>query len=218
MALLDRVATLVRANLNDLVDRAENPEKMLKQVSVDLENQYIQVKTQLALTLADLHLLEKKQRENSSKHAEWMSKAELAVGERDDQLARAALRYALSFEQLAGDFREQAVNQEHQVESLKSALKRLEAKLSETRATIELLIVRQRRARAMNRAAAAENLPDDSSRLLDRMSSKVSHEESLGEALTELAGSDVYRRLHTLERGQKIDALLNELKTKRGNG
>ena len=57
MALLDRVATLVRANLNDLVDRAENPEKMLKQVILDMENQFMQVKTQVAIALADLHLL-----------------------------------------------------------------------------------------------------------------------------------------------------------------
>ena len=81
MALLDRVATLVRANLNDLVDRAENPEKMLKQVILDMENQFIQVKTQVAIALADLHLLEKKKKENADKHAEWMRKAELAVGQ-----------------------------------------------------------------------------------------------------------------------------------------
>ena len=62
MALLDRVATLVRANLNDLVDRAENPEKMLKQVILDMENQFIQVKTQVAIALADLHVLGKKEK------------------------------------------------------------------------------------------------------------------------------------------------------------
>ena len=54
MALLDRVATLVRANLNDLIDRAEDPEKMLKQVILDMENQFLQVKTQVAIALADL--------------------------------------------------------------------------------------------------------------------------------------------------------------------
>ena len=84
MALLDRVATLVRANLNDLVDRAENPEKMLKQVILDMENQFIQVKTQVAIALADLHLLEKKKKENEEQHAEWMRKAELAVEKNDD--------------------------------------------------------------------------------------------------------------------------------------
>src|ERR1035437_10712205 len=90
MALLDRVATLVRANLNDLVDRAENPEKMLKQVILDMENQFMQVKTQVAIALADLHLLEKRKKEHADKHAEWMRKAELAVDKKDDELARAA--------------------------------------------------------------------------------------------------------------------------------
>ena len=91
MALLDRVATLVRANLNDLVDKAENPEKMLKQVILAMENQFIQVKTQVAIALAALHLLEKKKNENAEKHSNWMRKAELAVDKKDDELARAAL-------------------------------------------------------------------------------------------------------------------------------
>src|SRR5215471_5834204 len=99
MALLDRVATLVRANLNDLIDKAENPEKMLKQVILDMDNQYMQVKTQVAIALADLHILEKKQAENSDRHTEWMTRAELAVEKKDDELARVALQRALSFAQ-----------------------------------------------------------------------------------------------------------------------
>jgi hypothetical protein len=64
MALLERVGTLLRANLNDLIDRAEDPEKMVKQVILDMENQLMQVKTQVAISIADLHLLEKKGDEN----------------------------------------------------------------------------------------------------------------------------------------------------------
>src|SRR6266571_1189220 len=116
MALLDRVATLVRANLNDLVDRAENPEKMLKQVILDMENQFMQVKTQVAIALADLHLLKKKKTEHVEKHSEWMRKAELAVEKRDDELARAALERALSFERLAENFDRQIDDQHNQVE------------------------------------------------------------------------------------------------------
>src|SRR5271157_5787461 len=156
MALLDRVATLVRANLNDLVDRAENPEKMLKQVILDMENQFMQVKTQVAIALADLHLLEKKKNENVEKHAEWMRKAELAVEKKDDQLARAALERAVSFQLLAENYEQQIDNHHTQVESLKSALKRLELKLSEARAKADLLIVQQRRSRATHRAADAQ--------------------------------------------------------------
>ena len=91
MAVLERVATLVRANLNDLIDRAEDPEKMLKQVILDMENQLLQVKTQVAISMADQHMLEKKQKEQEEKALEWMRKAELAVDKGQDDLARAAL-------------------------------------------------------------------------------------------------------------------------------
>src|SRR5947207_15233902 len=91
MALLERVSTLVRANLNDLIDKAEHPEKMIKQVIIDMQNQLLQVKTQVAIAIADQHLLDKKQKENGEKVAEWMCKAELAVDKKHDDLARGAL-------------------------------------------------------------------------------------------------------------------------------
>ena len=72
MALLERVSTLVRANLNDLIDKAEEPEKMIKQVILDMQNQLLQVKTQVAIAIADQHLLEKKKTENEEKFgAKW---------------------------------------------------------------------------------------------------------------------------------------------------
>src|ERR1700680_4261891 len=91
MALLERVSTLGRANLNDLVDKAEHPEKMIKQVILDMQNQLLQVKTQVAIAIADQHLLEKKRKENEDKVAEWMRKAELAVDKKQDDLAPAPL-------------------------------------------------------------------------------------------------------------------------------
>src|SRR5215470_8848527 len=158
MALLDRVATLVRANLNDLIDKAENPEKMLKQVILDMENQFMQVKTQVAIALADLHLLEKKKTENAEKHAEWMRKAELAVDKKDDQLARAALERAVSFQLLAENFDRQIATHHSQVDSMKAALKRLEVKLSEARTKADLLIVQHRRPRHRVRPNAFKGL------------------------------------------------------------
>jgi phage shock protein A len=215
MALLDRVATLVRANLNDLVDRAENPEKMLKQVILDMENQFIQVKTQVAIALADLHLLEKRKRENADKHAEWMRKAELAVDKKDDELARAALERAMSFQQLTESFEKQIADQEVQVEALKSALKKLELKLSEARGKADLLIAQHRRSRAVSRAADAQITPTGENRTFERMRSKVAREEALGQAKGEVLGDDVDGRLDALEREQKIDLLLQEIKAKR---
>lgn len=215
MALLDRVATLVRANLNDLIDKAENPEKMLKQVILDMENQFLQVKTQVAIALADLHLLEKKKKENAEKHGEWMRKAELAVTRHDDELARAALERALSFQQMTDSFDQQLADQEVQVESLKSALKRLEVKLVEARSKADMLIAQHRRSRAAHKAANAELTPTGENRTFDRMKSTVSREEAIGKAKTELLGEDVEARLHKLERDEKIDTLLAELKQRK---
>jgi phage shock protein A len=215
MALLDRVATLVRANLNDLVDRAENPEKMLKQVILDMENQFIQVKTQVAIALADLHPLEKRKKENADKHAEWMRKAELAVDKKDDELARAALERAMSFQQLTESFDQQIADQEVQVEALKSALKKLELKLSEARGKADLLIAQHRRSRAVNRAADAQTTPTGENRTFERMRSKVAREEALGQAKGEVLADDIDGRLDALEREQRIDSLLEEIKAKR---
>ena len=91
MGLLERVGTLVRANLNDLIDKAEHPSKMIKQVILDMENQLLQVKTQVAISIADQHMLEKKEKETGDKAADWLRKAELAVDRGQDDLARAAL-------------------------------------------------------------------------------------------------------------------------------
>ena len=74
MALLERVSTLLRANLNDLIDKAEDPEKLLRQLVLDMENQLMQVKTQVAIAIADQHLLEKKRKEHMDSAAEWRAR------------------------------------------------------------------------------------------------------------------------------------------------
>src|SRR5213075_967369 len=102
MSLMERVSALIRANLNDLVDKAEDPEKMLRQVIVDMENQLIQVKTQVAVAIADEHLLDRKRKDNSEQRTEWLRKAELAVDKRDDELARLALERSESY-RIAGE-------------------------------------------------------------------------------------------------------------------
>src|SRR5208282_4235393 len=96
-----RVATLVRANLNDLIDQAEDPEKLIKQVILDMQNQLLQVKTQVAISIADQHLLLKKKQENEAAAGEWVRKAELAVDKKQDDLARAALERSMTAKSVA---------------------------------------------------------------------------------------------------------------------
>ena len=218
MALLERVSTLVRANLNDLIDKAEDPEKMIKQVMLDMQNQLLQVKTQVAIAIADQHLLEKKEKENEGKVAEWMRKAELAVDKKQDDLARAALQRVESYRDLTSSFAQQVTDQKAQVENLKTALRQLDQKLAEAQAKADLLITQHRRARAVGKASEAKMNAGNGSKAaaFDRMKHKVVREEAVSQAKAEIATDDVEDRLAALEKEDRIEQLLSELKAKRG--
>jgi phage shock protein A len=218
MALLERVSTLVRANLNDLIDKAEHPEKMIKQVILDMQNQLLQVKTQVAIAIADQHLLEKKRKENEHKVAEWMRKAELAVDKKQDDLARAALERTESYRELCDGFAQQLTDQKAQVENLKTALRQLEQKLTEAQAKADLLIAQHRRARAVAKASDAKMAGGNGSSAgaFDRMKRKVAHEEAHSQAKSEIAADNMEDRLAALEKEDRIEQLLVELKAKRG--
>ena len=220
MALLERVSTLIRANLNDLIDKAENPEKLIKQVILDMENQLLQVKTQVAIAIADQHLLEKKQKENEERISDWNRKAELAVGKQQDDLARAAIERGLHYKQLSESFRQQVADQTLQVETLKNALNKLQQKLQEARAHSDLLIAQHRRARTLDKAADAHSAmssPNHSANF-DRMKHKVLRQEAVGQAkneLLEVEGSSVEARFAAMEKEDEINRILSELKAKR---
>jgi phage shock protein A len=218
MALLERVSALIRANLNDLIDRAEDPQKMLKQVILDMQNQMLQVKTQVAIAIADEHLLQKKQKENAEKHAEWMRKAELAIDKKQDDLARAAIERAVGYRNLAENFAEEIEHQKAQVENLRSAMHKLSQKLAEAQTKSELLLAKHRRSRALSRASQARMAAHDESKTgtFDRMRNKVQAEEALGHAMAELADGNIDEKLAALDKDDEIDRLLAELKTRRG--
>ena len=217
MALLERVSTLMRANLNDLIDRAEDPEKMIKQVILDMQNQLMQVKTQVAIAIADQHVLEKKQKENADKEAEWMRKAELAVDKKQDDLARAALERSMSYKQMAGSFDSLVVDQKTEVDNLKSALHKLEQKLAEAESKSDMLIAQHRRSRALAKASDAQMVIGDKSKVatFERMKSKVRHSEAVSKAKAEMVSDNVEDRLAALEKEDEIEKLLKEIKARR---
>jgi phage shock protein A len=218
MALLERVSTLIRANLNDLVDRAEDPEKLIKQVILDMENQFLQVKTQVAISIADLHMLEKKKRENEASMAEWLKKAEKSVDKKQDDLARMALERYRSFQLMAESFQEQVSDQQAQVENLKSALQKLEQKLAEAQSKKELLLARHRRSQVAGRAQRAQAAIGDQSKtaVFDRLKHKVLHGEAATHAEAELAGEDIDGKFAAIEKQDEIERMLGEIKQRRG--
>ena len=220
MALLERVSTLVRANLNDLVDQAEDPEKMIKQVILDMENQLLQVKTQVAIAIADQHVLERKLKENEDNERQWLRRAEMAVDKADEPLARAALERSMSYKTTSQNFRQQVDDQKAQVDNLKSALLRLQQKLAEAQSKSDVLIAQHRRSRALGKATdAGIAIGDDSkSAAFDRMKNKVRHSEATAQAKADLVADDVNDKFAHMEKQEEIDRLLNEIKSKRKAG
>jgi phage shock protein A len=217
MGLMERVSTLVRANLNDLIDKAEHPEKMIKQLMLDMENQLMQVKTQVAVAIADQHMLEQKEKENAELSTEWMRKAELAVDKKQDDLARSALERYQSYQRLAEGFKEQVADQSGEVENLKGALRNLEQKLAEARAKSQLLMAQHRRTRAVGKARDAQMAMGGESKIagFERMKQKVAHEAAVSQAKTEMAADSLDDKFAALEKDDEVERLLAEVKSRR---
>jgi phage shock protein A len=217
MSLLDRVSTLLRANLNDLVEKAEDPEKLLKQIVLDMENQLMQVKTQVAIAIADQHLLEKKRKEHEQEAAEWRRKAELAVGKGNDDLARSALERALSHDGLMQGFASQSEDQKHEADNLRQALRKLEQKLSETRAQSEMLIAEHRRARVVGRTTRARQVVGaGQEHAVERLKSRVNIASAENAATAEVMVSETLEdKFKALESHDKVELMLAELKQRR---
>lgn len=179
MTLLERVTLLIKANLNDLVDQAESPEKLMKQLLRDMENQYVQVKTQLAAALANQHQLDASEAESREAYREWLRKAEVAIGKGHEPLARAAAERALTHGTAVQRYAAQRAQQGAQIKTLRDALEHLEQKIAETRTKADLLIAQRRRTRSapiqtpsIDDRLAAMDRDDKLESLLDELRSK----------------------------------------------
>jgi len=220
MALLERVGTLLRANVNDLIEKAEDPEKLAKQLVLDMENQLLQLKTQVAIAIADQHLLQKKQQEHVAAVAEWHRKAEMAVEKGKDEMARAALERSLSHERLAAGFAQQLEDQTAEAETLRTAFGRLQQKLTETQSATEMLIAQRRRVKTAGKANAAANALGAGSRrasVLGRLQSSIAQDEATNVVTRTMIEGEGMResledRFNAMEREDQVERLLEEMK------
>jgi phage shock protein A len=217
MTIVERVSTLVRANINDLIDRAEDPEKVIKQLLMDMHTQLLQAKTQVAAAIADEKQLYGRFEENQAQAAEWQQKAELAVEKGEDDLAREALTRRNSYQQTADGFKQQYDEQTKQVAELKDALGQLEAKISEAEAKKDLLLARSRRASAETKIRTTLSGLDETGALanFERMEEKVDQQEARAEALAEVETDSVESRFAALETADDVERQLVELKAKK---
>ena len=154
MGIFARLGTLIKSNLNDLISRAENPEKMLNQVLLDMQQQLVDAKKAVAVAIADEKKLQKQYNVELDKSKEWERKAMVAVRAGDDNLARQALVRKQEHETIYTQFQQQWVAQKQAVDKLKDALRLLNQKIEEAKRKKNILIARKKRAEAQQAIAA----------------------------------------------------------------
>ncbi len=224
MGIFARLGSLIKSNLNDVISKAEDPEKMLNQVLLDMQQQLVDAKKSVAVAIADEKKLQKQYNSEVDKAKEWERKAMVAVRSGDDNLARQALSRKQEHENIAAQFEQQWVAQKQAVEKLKDALRLLNNKIEEAKRKKNILVARKKRAEAQQQIASTmQGLGDTSAfETFDRMSDRINVLEAEAEAGAELSGEisgdTLESKFLQLERGGESaeDDALNQLKSQMG--
>jgi phage shock protein A len=217
MGILDRMSNILRANINALLDQAEDPEKTLDQIIRDMGDAIGQARGQVAEMIAQEKLLEADMERNLNLGREWGQKAELAVSRGADDLAKEALRRKIDYERNAQAYTSQLQAQQDVVNKLKHDLEQLEGKYEGAIRNREALIARHRRAVAQQKVAqtAAQLTAIDPTSELARMETRIRQEEARAAAITEVNNRpNLEDQFAALESDHDLDRQLEDLRRK----
>jgi phage shock protein A len=218
MGILDRTSQILRANINDLLNHAEDPEKMLNQILSDMEDAIRQGQSQVAEQIAQEKLIQA-DLDTAKKNAdEWGKKAELAVSKNADDLAREALRRQTDYSAQADIYQKQLDAQHQAVEKLKSDLAALQSKYEDARRNKEMLLTRAKRAAAQQQiaTASAKISSVDYSSDLQHMERRIQEQEAHVAAANEIESTSVDEQFKKLGDDDAVEQKLAELKKKMG--
>ena len=215
--IFSRMADIIKANINDLLNRAEDPEKMIRQMILEMEEAVNKATASVGTAVANEKRLERQFLEKTDQIAAWQKKAELAVETGEDDLARRALERKAALEKAARDL-EVAFDESHKTsDQLKKQLMQLKSKLDEARTSQGALIARRRAAQARKQIAQGlSGIGDDAFSSFERFRSRVENEEAEAHAHAEIAGEDpsLEDSFQKLERRNSVEEELEALKNK----
>jgi len=222
MGIFSRLAQLIRSNLNDLISKSEDPEKMLNQVVLDMSLQLTEAKKQVAASIADEKRLAKQFEQEAANSSEWERRAMMALRAGNEELAKEALARKKEHDQLAATFKDQWGKQKAAVDQLKKALRLLNDKIEEAKRKKNVLIARKKRAEAQKSIQETmSGLRDQSAfETFDRMAGKIDQMEAeadaAGEIQEEFTGDSLSSQFSNLEKTAGADEDLLALKRKMG--
>jgi phage shock protein A len=222
MGIFSRIKTLVSSNVNDMISKAEKPEKMLNQLLIDMSEQLIESKKAVAMAIADEKKLERDMQNQQAQSQEWERKAMLAVQAGKDDLAREALLRKQEYDQAYTEYHKQWEGQKAAVEKLKVSLRELQTKIEAAQRKKNLLVARAKRAEAQQKIQSTISTvsgKQSAFEAFDRMAEKVDQMEAQADAAKELedldADTNLEKRFAELEKSDaSADVLLLELKEK----
>jgi len=219
MGIFDRLSTLIRSNINDLINRAEDPEKMLNQLIVDMRSQLAKAKQQVAAAIADEKRLSAQVDTEKKSAEDWERRAVLAVQEGRDDLAKQALLRHNEHAQGAVQLHETWLKHREETEKLKLSLRQLNDRIEEAKRKKNILIARQKRAEAHKRIQETMSSIGDKS-VFERMTEQIEHEErkliAAAEVNEDLSGDTLVKQFQSLEVKADADQQLLDLKRKLG--
>jgi phage shock protein A len=214
MGLFDRIKRVVSANLNDLVNKAEDPEKMLEQAILEMQEDLVQLRQGVAQAIAAQKRTEKQYTDAQNEINKWQRNAQLALQKGDENLARQALERKKTYTETSTALKASLDQQNVQVETLKRNLIQLESKISEAKTKKEMLKARITTAKAQEQLQGMVRGMNTSSAMaaFDRMEEKVLMQEARAQSAAELAGADLETQFAQLEAGSDVDDELAALK------
>lgn len=214
MGLFDRLSRVVRANINDLVSKAEDPEKVLEQAVIDMQEDLVQLRQAVARAIATQKRTEQQYNKNQSEANTWQQRAQLALSKGDENLAREALVRKKSFSDTAASLKAQLDQQSNNVSTLKRSLIALESKISEAKTKKDMLKARANAAKAQKQLQESMNNIGTSGAMgaFERMEEKVMQIEAESETAAELGGAGIEQQFAALESGSGVDDELAAMK------
>lgn len=222
MGIWERFSTMFRSNINDMISRAENPEKMLNQLILDMKGQLAKAKQQVASAIADEKKLQADAEAERRQAEDWEKRAMLAVQEGRDDLAKQALGRYNEHLQGAQQLHETWIRHKAEIDDLKGQLRHLNDKIEEAKRKKNILVARSKRAEAQQRIQETMSGLNDRSAFesFDRMAEKIEATERKALAAAELqeefVGDKLAKQFEALEYHGSSDQQLLELKRKMG--
>ena len=214
MGLIDRLTRVIRANLNALTGQAEDPEKILEQTVMDMQEDLVLLRQAVAAAIASQKRTERQAHQAQSNGEEWYRRAQLALQQGNEVLAREALTKRKSYQETAYSLTEQIEQQNSVITKLKKDMQTLESKIAEVKTKKDMYIARARAAGATARLNEMLGGVNTSSSLnaFERMEEKVLQLEAQSEAIESLGTDDLQKQFAALESGDDIDAQLAAMK------